>query len=98
MTLKTDLKAEIAALQARLVILNSVGEDIYSFGTVALFSANSNSSKWYYKKVGEELWKQVNGSVEKSLAEWVLESVESSIGYFEVYILVVPELPFYASE
>lgn len=89
------LIAQIAALQTRLDILNAVPDDLFSFGTVVVFSA-ANNVRWYYHKTAEETWTS-NTGVEKDLAAWILTAKESSIGYFEVYELRVQPAPFYAS-
>lgn len=98
MSLVTEIQAQIAALQAKLAILQSVEEDTFPIGTIALFAANAGNTKWYYRKVAEETWAKVVGTGEKPLREWVYEAKTLPMGYFEVFILQVPVTPFYASE
>jgi hypothetical protein len=89
-----ELEAEKAAIEAKIAILESVPEDLFHFGTVVLFAA-TGGVKWYVVKTGEELWSKLSGGAEQDLASWVLEAVESNIGYFELYELKVEETPFY---
>lgn len=93
---KAEIQAQITALQVQLGILNSAPSDTFPIGTVVVFSASSGS-KWYRVKTAEETWKNLLGAAEKTLAEWILESMESNIGYFEVYVLKVQETPIFAS-
>lgn len=97
MGIKATLQAEIAERQAKLNIFNTIPEDTYSLGTLALFSGGG--SKWYYVKTAEETWKKVDGSNEvRELAEWIyLNKVLAPDLYFEVYIMTPSALPIYAS-
>jgi hypothetical protein len=99
-TLKEQIEQEIAVLQARLNNLNRVPTDTYPFGTVVRFAANNNTSKWHYIKTAEDSWKSLEEDIntEQDLASWILEALESSIGYFEVYVLTVANTPLFTSE
>lgn len=98
MSQRSEIQAEIASLQVQLGILNRVPTDSFNLGTVVVFAAgNSGSVKWYYNKVAEETWANSATGVEKDLAGWILETMESNIGYFEVYELKVQPTPFFAS-
>lgn len=96
MTKKQDLLDQIAELQAEVNILNTAPSDTYPLGTVVRFVANSNTIKWHYIKTSEETWLSMESSISKSLSEWILDAVDSSIGYFEVYLLPVADTPFYS--
>lgn len=93
--LRQEIINQIAALQNKLAVLNSVPEDLFNFGTVVVFA--SPGHKWWRVKTEEETWKDFSTNEEKSLSEWVLEAKQSNIGYFEVYELKVQPAPFYAS-
>jgi hypothetical protein len=98
-TRKSDIQDRIKDLQSRLDILNRVPTDKFSIGTVVVFSSNGGSH-WYYLKTGEETWISFNknlSGVEKDLANWILDGIESNVGYFEVYELKVQPNPFFAS-
>ncbi len=95
MTTVPELQAQVAALQLKINVLQSVGEDTFPLNTVALLS--SATSKWFYRKTAEESWLDLNSGKIKQLREWILEAKESPQGYFEVYILTVPNTPYYAS-
>lgn len=97
MSKKSDIENELAKLNKKLQILNSAPNDTYPFGTVVVFSA---VEEWYYVKIGEESWKKLgksNLNEELSLAEWILNSVEADVGYFEVYVMITDEDPIYSS-
>jgi len=79
-----------------LDILNRCPTDIYPLGTIVRFAANNNTTKWHYLKVGEESWSYLESrTVDKELARWILEAMESTIGYFEVYVLTVAATPIF---
>jgi hypothetical protein len=94
---RAEIIAEIARLEAQLVILNLVPTDSYPFGTVVVFAADNNRTKWHYLKTGEEAWKKFGFTTEMTLAEWILSAKESEVGYFEVYVLTVAANPIYTS-
>lgn len=96
MSKKTEIQAKINELEEQLAILNTAPEDTFNIGTVVLFSATGNK-KWYRTKTGEETWRNIANNSEKSLAEWILEAIDSNTGYFEVYELRVQNSPFYTS-
>jgi hypothetical protein len=97
MTLRDDLNAELAEVQRKLAIVNRVPDDTYSFGTIAVF-ADTHAQKWHYLKTGEESWKNMqNNAATKPLVDWVFESAQSGVGYFEVYILTVAAVPIFTS-
>lgn len=89
------IQAQIAELNRQLGILNSAPADTFPLGTVVVFNA-ATGSKWYYFKVAEETWASKDGE-EKDLASWILEAMDSNIGYFEVYKLLVSPTPIFAS-
>ncbi len=95
MSQKSEIEAQIAELQAQLAILNGIPEDTFYFNTVVVFA--SSSGKWYYVKIGEELWRNLITGVEKDLASWVFDATQSNIGYFEAYALIAQPSPWYAS-
>lgn len=84
--------------QAQLTVLNRVGSDTFSIGTIMLFSAASGA-KWYYVKIAEETWASLRGGNPgtKALEEYVLDAVNSEIGYFEVYEVSIKPAPFFTS-
>jgi hypothetical protein len=93
---KAELQAQITLLQAQLAQLNSIPEDTFPFGTIAIISYGPGGvGKYYRVKVEEETWKNLVNSDEKSLSEWIVEAIDSNIGYFEVYVAVAEEVPFY---
>lgn len=95
MSRKTEIQDRIAKLQAQLAIINRTPSDTFHIGTVVVFSSNQNKVHWYYAKTGEEAWLDLkDGTVEKPLADWILNAVESGIGYFEVYDMVPTNLVF----
>lgn len=97
---RDEIQREIEKLERKLALINRIPEDTFPFGTVALFSANENQTKWFIRKVEEEAWLGLTptvDAVEKTLADWIMEALESEIGYFEVRILDVPNHPFFAS-
>lgn len=96
MTKLQELQEQIAELQAEVNILNSAPSDTYPFGTVVRFVANSNTTKWHYIKTSEETWLSMEASSSRSLSEWILDAVNSDIGYFEVYLLTVAGSSFYS--
>lgn len=99
MSLLTSLQAQKADIEAQIAILTSVGEDVFSFGTIMLFSYQ-NGAKRYYVKVEEESWEKINDVMAaRPLREWILLAKEGSGTYFEVHKLSVtdPDHPFYAS-
>lgn len=94
----SKLQKEKEAIQDRIDKFLSVPEDTFPLGTVMLFSAASGA-KWYIRKNSEESWIKLTGTgVAQELATWILEAVESSIGYFEVYRVVTQETPFFVNE
>ena len=96
----TELQAQIAELQALAALYNTFPPDIYNLGTVALFTANNNATKWYYEKVGEEQWRRLasGGDTEfKPLADWIYVAKTTTSTYFEVYIMTPGNAPIYAS-
>lgn len=96
MTLKSDIQAQIAALQAQLAILNGAPNDTYNLGTIARFAANSNTTHFHYKKTAVETWTDMSSGVQQDLASWILNATQSNIGYFEVYILSPAASPIYS--
>lgn len=96
MTLRQNLEAQVIEAQRQLAILDNIDEDIFNFGTVAVFSAPSHP-RWYYVKVAEESWKSFTNGTQKALADWIFEAEESNVGYFEVYMMTAAPDPFYAS-
>lgn len=94
---KSELEEEIAALEAQLAILNSVNEDTFNIGTVMVFSMATPVAHWYYAKTAEETWLDVKNGGEQPLANWILDTVEANVGYFEVYEMRAQPTPFYAS-
>lgn len=98
MTIRDEVVAGIAKLQARLAVIDRINEDTFTFGTVVVFSA-ATGSKWYYIKTGEELWLDMQNDIrgEQQLIEWILGAIDSEIGYFEVYVLDTRATPFFAS-
>lgn len=94
---KEKLQQEINERQQKINILNGVPEDRFTFGTVLRFASNGNTVKQHLIKVAEENWENVTGGEGKDLASWILEYIESGIGYFEVYELRVHPAPFYSS-
>lgn len=93
-----ELKEQRNKLNQQIALLESLPEDIYPFGTVALFS--DEDKKWFYLKTGEEQWIQLKGNsnVEKSLAEWIFNARQfNTPSYFEVYIMTPEPTPLYAS-
>lgn len=94
---KSELEAEIAALEDQLAILSSVGEDTFNIGTIMVFSMANPVAHWYYAKTAEETWLDVKSGEEQPLANWILDTVYANVGYFEVYELRAQPLPFYAS-
>lgn len=95
MSKRTEIQAQITNLQAQLAVLNSVPEDTFHFGDVAIFA--SNTAKWHYIKVDEEAWRPINGGAERPLSEWILNNKDANIGYFEVYIMKPQASPIWAS-
>ena len=92
------ITAKITALQVQLAILNRVPPDTFTFGTTVVFASGPGGKyKWYYVKTGEETWMNFKDGTEKDLARWILAAMESDIGYFEVYVLVVQSTPIFAS-
>lgn len=96
---RQELQQAIDQLNAQLTILNSVPTDSFPVGTVVVFSSDNNTRHWYYRKLNNELWTTMlfKSKEEKPLEEWILQTTQSDIGYFEVYVLTVAETPFYAS-
>lgn len=104
MSEKAQVQTQIAALQAKLVILNRIPEDTFPFGTILRF-AGSNF-KWHYMKVEEESWTPLNGGSSTSgsyslgphpIDYWVVSALDSNIGYFEIYVLSPAASPIFAS-
>jgi hypothetical protein len=93
---RAEIIAEIAELQAQLVILDSVSADAFPFGTIVVFDYGGGN-KNYRVKTGEETWKHMSTATERSLAEWILDSKDNSSTYFEVYVMTAATIPFYAS-
>jgi hypothetical protein len=92
----TDLQAEIAALQARLTVLNRVPADTFFFGTVLRFQ--HGATMWHYIKVEQETWADMKTGVEKDLPSWVLDALDALSGaYFEVYEVRPQPTPFFTS-
>ncbi len=100
MSLVTDIQDQIAALQAKLALLQSIAEDTFNLGTIAQFSPASGQ-KVFYLKTAEETWAKISvtgpSSGGKPLREWIVDFKESPIGYFEVYMMTAAAVPFYAS-
>jgi hypothetical protein len=92
--IKGELQAQLAETNRQLALINRVGNDNFSIGTIAVFDA-PNTNKWYYAKVAEELWENLKGGEQKSLADWIFKAEESAIGYFEVYEMNPKPQPFY---
>lgn len=98
MSLLTDLQAQLALIQAKINILQASPSDTFPLGRIALFASNSGNTRWYYVKVAEESWKDLNNpGITKPLNEWILQARESGVGYFEVYEMRPQASPFYAS-
>lgn len=100
MNLRESLLADRDEIDKQIAIIDRVGEDIFPLGTLALFSGQRIEDKWYYIKTGEEAWRSLNptrNAPTKELREWILETEESSVGYFEIYILNPAATPFYTS-
>lgn len=99
LSIREDLQQEIAALQAKLAIIEGTPEDIYPFGTVAVF-AFAGGGKNHYLKTAEENWVRLKGNNASAapLSEWIYSYRTSTTPvYFEVYILNIEETPIYAS-
>ncbi len=101
MTKKAEVQAEIDKLQAKLNKLNRIGNDNFVLGTVLRFAANQNTVKWHIIKVTEELWVYIGSGLAGSttnngtLEDFILEALDSGVGYFEVYELKTQPNPFY---
>jgi hypothetical protein len=101
---KVILQEQLNKIQSKLDILNRVPEDTYPFGTIIRFAANGNAVKWHIMKIDEESWIKIgpgfnsSTTVAQSTGDWILEAVDSNIGYFEVYVLTVGNAPIYTSE
>lgn len=96
MTRKSEIQAQIAALQTELAALNRAPSDTFSFGTVVVFSP-ATGAKWYVVKTADETWKSFQDGTSKDLASWIAEGLESNVGYFEVYTMAVSGAPIFAS-
>ncbi len=92
MTTVPELQAQIAALQLKINVLQSVGEDTFPLNTIAQFNFATGTRSWY-RKIAEESWVDIqNGGSSKQLREWILKYKEDlGSTYFEVHILVVTD-------
>jgi hypothetical protein len=103
MSRKTEIQSEIASLQAKLNILNRVGDDTFNLGTVLVFAAKNNTVHWYIRKTNIDTWISMTTAnptpiLSKDLFSFISDALESDIGYFEVYELRVQPNPFFTSE
>jgi hypothetical protein len=98
MSLRDVLLAEKAEIDRKLAILNRSPTDTFPFGTIVVFSKGTTpADKWYYLKVSEETWKDMQSGEVRDLASWILTGEESAVGYFEVYKMTVDTTPIYTT-
>lgn len=105
MTLREDIVADIASLQAKLHVLDIAPVDTYPVGTIARFASNNNLTQWHIIKQADESWcyltiSSANNSstnLSMSLAGWILHFSSQNLSYFELYILATGATPVYTS-
>lgn len=93
------LQQEIEEAQESLARLLTYPEDTFPVGTVALITAQQNTVRSYYLKIGEELWKRLTNPTDhnsRELIAWILKYASETNHYFEVYVMQPGENPIYA--